>query len=1045
MIAIRRRPLAMLLSASLLALATATAHAQETPVPALPQDPPAADEQEGDETDQTGNAADTAQAAGDDAIVVTGSRIPRAGFDTLEPATVVDSEYIQDRGLTNVADALNELPGFGTPSSPAGEQNAFGAGANFVNLYGLGTQRTLTLLNGRRVVSANGASSFSGANPGVQVDLNIITTQLVSRVENISVGGAPTYGSDAIAGTTNVIFRRDFSGQELQVTNGITERGDGWRYNASIAVGRNFAGGRGNITLSGSIDHQDGVFAIDREFFQEAFFFAANPTEAQAATIPGRTPANDGRVDPTVPFQMTAAATPDGIPNNVLIRNSRLPQSNDNGVLFPATGATTISGSRLRGFGPNQTTYLQFARGGNIVSYDPGIPFGSTFSGGQGNFPAENSQITSELDRRAATLLAHYDITDNITVFFEGIYYSADARELGDSADVQGGFLTTGVSGMLTFRNDYPLLSQQARDTLAANGITSFRFSRNLDDLFRRATSSESELIRGVVGFEGEFELGGRTFNWEVSANYGRYESTYFRTQLNQQKFVNAVNVVRNTAGQVVCSPTEVPTLTYGAGSAATEFLPVADPACVPLNLFGEGSASPEAIDYITDETTARSRQEQQVYNANLGGSLFDVWGGPVSFNLGYEHRREEAEFTPDDFQLLGLGRSVAIVPTSGSFTTNELFGEVLIPLIGRDNEIPLLYGLDLTGKVRYVHNTVNGGFFAYTVGAQWRPFRGLEIRGNYTRSLRAPAITELFLPLSERFVTVTDPCASSQTGNGTNPAIRLRNCQALYAQSNITLPFSPTSSGVRGTQQGDPDLENETSRAYSIGAVWQPIRNLTLSVDYINIEIDNVIARLTESQIATSCYDDPDFDVGNAAQGNIYCALITRAASGQITNVDSRYVNGEFLNFSGITANLLYQQNLGNYGVARLAVRFYSPQRFETTNTGITIENPIGEIGFSKTQVLANIGWDIGPVGITWQTRYVGSVRYDNTFTAESQDVLEVPAYWLHNAGLQFRVSEAFELRFAVTNLFDREPAPQSFGYDVLGRRYSATAKVRF
>ncbi len=1018
----------MALSASALAFATANAHAQQT----APATPPAA----ADDSAEGQEAAD---------IVVTGSRIKRAGFDTLEPAVVIDKEYIEARGLTNIADALNEQPGFGTPASPSGDQNSFGAGANFVNLYGLGTQRTLTLLNGRRVVSANAASSFSGGSPGVQVDLNIITTQLVDRVESISVGGAPTYGSDAIAGTTNVIFKRDFSGLEAQLTNGITDRGDGQRYNASVAFGHNFAGGRGNITLSGSIDHQDGVFAIDRPFFQNAFFFAANPTEAQAATIPGRTPANDGRVDPTVPFQLTANATPDGIPNNVLIRNSRLPQSNDNGVLFPATGGTTLVGGRLRGFGPTQTTYLQFAPGGGIVSYDPGIPFGSTFSGGQGNFPAENSQITSTLDRRAVTALARYAITDNVNVFFEGIYYSAEARELGDSGDVNGGFLTTGVSGLLTYRNDYPLLSDQARATLAANGITSFRLSRNLDDLFRRATSSKSEMIRGVFGLEGKFELGGRDFNWEATANFGRYSSTYFRTQLNQQRFVNAVNVVRNAAGQVVCSPTEVPTLTYGAGTAATEFLPVADPNCVPLNLFGEGSASPQAVDYITDDTSARSRQEQQVYNINLGGSLFDVWGGPVAFNIGYEHRRESASFTPDDFQFNALGRSVAIPPTAGSFNTDELFGEVLIPLIGADSGIPLFHGLDLTGKVRYVDNTVNGGFFAYTVGAQWRPIRGLEIRGNYTRSLRAPAITELFLPVSERAVTITDPCATSQIGNGTNPAARQRNCTALYAQSGITLPFSPINSGIRGIQQGDPNLENETSRAYSIGAVWQPIRNLTLSVDYINIEINNVIARLTENQIATSCYDDPDFDVGNPTRGNVYCGLITRAASGQITRVDSRYVNGEFLNFSGITANLLYSLDLENLGKLRFSATYYSPQRYETTNTGITIEDSIGEIGFSKTQVLAGIGWDIGPVSVSWQTRYIGSVRYNNTFTPESQDRLTVPDYWMHNAGVQFRVSRDMELRFAVTNVFDKAPAPQSFGYDVLGRRYSVTAKAKF
>lgn len=467
-----------------------------------------------------------------------------------------------------------------------------------------------------------------------------------------------------------------------------------------------------------------------------------------------------------------------------------------------------------------------------------------------------------------------------------------------DSGDTNCCFATSGVSGQITFSNAYPLLTQQARDTLAANGITQFRLSRSLADVSNLGTSSESEMKRAVIGVEGKFELGGRPFSWEASANLGRYESTYHRNQLNQQHFVNALNVVRDTSGNVVCSPTPVATMVYGTSTAP--FAPIADPNCVPLNLFGEGAASAAAVAYVSARTRATSAQEQAVYNVNVTGSLFDLWAGPLSMNLGYEHRLERAEFIPDEFQALALGRSVPIQRTRGEFSTDELFAETLIPLIDPQDNLPLLKRFDVTGKLRYVDSEVNGGYTAYTIGAQWRPFNMLEIRGNKTRSLRAPAITELFTPASERFIAATDVCRATNLATGPNPDARQRNCAAFYQQSGITPPFlPPTGSSIRGIQSGDPALENETSDAFTVGFVLEPIRNLRLSVDYIEIEIDNVIALLSQADVVQGCYDDPGFNVSDPAHGNQYCELITRNATGQIERIDLRYVNGEFLNFA--------------------------------------------------------------------------------------------------------------------------------------------------
>ncbi|MGH8240458.1 MAG: TonB-dependent receptor, partial [Steroidobacteraceae bacterium] len=439
----------------------------------------------------------------------------------------------------------------------------------------------------------------------------------------------------------------------------------------------------------------------------------------------------------------------DGVPNSVLVRDSRIQLYTTGGILLPLVPSPITPDGRLRGFGANQATHLQFDSSGSIVPYNPGYSFGGfTSSGGDGYFPQEFGQVTSDLERDAVNLNARYELTERLEAFFESTYYTAEAVEVIDSGDTNCCFATSGVSGQITFSNTYPLLSDQARATLAANGITQFRLARSLADLTNAGTFSDSRMRRGVLGLKGEFALGSREFNWEASANLGRYESTFHRTQLDQQRFVNALNVVRDANGSIVSSPTPVATLFYGTGT--TPFPPVTDPNCVPLNLFGEGAASLQAIDYVTARTSATSTQEQAVYNANITGSPFNLWSGSVAMNIGYEHRKERAEFLPDEFQELALSRSVPIQTTRGEFSTDELFAEMLVPLVSPTRDLPLLKRLDVTAKGRYVDSEVNGGYTAYTVGLQWRPFDMLELRGNKTRSLRAPAITELFTPASE-------------------------------------------------------------------------------------------------------------------------------------------------------------------------------------------------------------------------------------------------------------------------------------------------------
>jgi outer membrane receptor protein involved in Fe transport len=994
-----------------------------------------------------------------EAVQVTGSRIFRAGFDTLEPATVVTREKIEQRGITNIADALNELPGFGTAVTPEGNQSGFGVGVNFVNRFGLGTNRTLALINGRRVVNSNPGTIFGPAAPGVQVDLNAVPAQLVERIENVAIGGAPTYGSDAIAGVVNVITRRNYEGAEVSVTYGITDRNDNERNSVSALFGHNFGDGLGNITISATRDTSDGVLGTERPRIANAFLFAPNPCTTGPSTItttqPGRTPGNDGRVNPNTPFQTCSpSAAADGIANNVLIRDRRLFSLTFGGLLLPSTGAFNLADGRLRGFGASQTTYLQFARNGDIVAYNPGINYGTQSAfGGDGLNLQESIQLLSDLERSTINLMSSINISDNTRLFFEGFQYSADSLELVDqynwNANLFGGF-----SGPITFRNDYPLLSQQNRDVLAANGITSFRISRAHRDLVENNASSEVLTRRAVFGADGFVTLGDRDYRWEMSYTWGRNSGDYFSRQIDQQRFVNALNVVQNANGSISCSATPTPGLVILGG-----ITPVADPNCVPLNLFGEGRPSAAARNYVTVDLVARAAQEQEVFNANIGGELFEMWGGGFSANAGFERRIERANFEPDAFQRAGRGRSVAILPLTGSFATKEAFVEFYAPFVDSASEILLLHRLDLTGKFRRVDNTVNGGFNAYTAGLQWAPIEDIEFRGNFTRSLRAPSLVELFTPVSSAFSAVPDPCHAPNQAGGTRPATRQANCNALFQSLGIngsTFLSNAVTATVPITSQGDTGLLNESSDAWTYGIVLRPrwVEGLRIQADYYKIEISGVIANLGTADIATGCYDNTSFNTADPANGNIFCSRIRRDAAGQITFVQTGFVNGGYLNFRGYSGEISYGKDLAEWGFSyggtlNFTATAFRRKSFDQSLNNIVNTNLTGVVGTPDNEYQFGVAYDHNRWGFNVQANYTDSVKAGNDISPELQDIMSYDSYTSYDAGAYVSFFEGdLRVRLAVTNLTDEEPPFPLTGlgtYDTLGKRYALSAVYKF
>jgi len=1011
-------------------------------------------------------AAQAATAQTLDAVVVTGSRIPRAGFDTLEPATVVTSEEIRERGMINVADALNQTTGFGQGQTPEGDQSNFAVGVNFVNRFGLGSNRTLTLINGRRVVTSRAASNF-GSSAGMQVDINAIPTQLVERVENLAIGGAPTYGSDAIAGTVNIILKDQYEGAEVGFNYGQTEQGNSETQGYHFILGENFADDRGNWVVSGNYAQIQGLLQWQNDFYSRALGYSTN---AASTTTCGQ---NDGRLNQHIGCDgPTTGDNPrglgDGIPASVMFRDLRTYTQTFGGLVLPdnATGTgegPAISNTQvgLIGFGADGQTRLQFDNNGDLVPYDQGIFHTANIAtGGEGVNERLLAPLLQDQERYSVNLIGRFDLTDRVRLFWEGMHYRSVAGGPGGS----GGTISNVTSGSdknegLRVRADHPLLGTQARQVLAEQGITgsdTFRMNRRFRDLGTRSEVNAGAINRWVFGANGYFDLGARAVDWEVSANLGRMHAQYSGPALNHQRFMNAINNCQTSIQYIGLTD---------PGNRAIYSQLTDDPNCVPLNPFGEGRASQAARDYVLDYRNTEFLQKEQVYSAFASTDLVELWSGPLTVALGLEHRREEALFENNPFNLAGRGRSVAFNDLHGKYYTNEYYAEFLLPLAAPSNEIPGLHRLDLIGKFRRVNHSVVDGFNAYTYGLKWEPVAGLQFRGNVTRSLRAPSIVELFLQPVELFQTASDPCNFDDLGDGPNPEARQRNCAAMYAEYGLRDDFRQPSTSVRAFRQGNENLLNESADSWTAGVVWIPefIKGLSVAVDYNEIKLKDPIFALSSADVLAACYDDPNFNTSDPANGNRYCALITRRpgpydpagnpTAGQFDPFRLDYVNGEFTNFNAWTGELAHRFDAGDVGVFNFSANGIIRRRHETKTTPVSaIEDLAGQLGFPEKQYRFTGAWAKGVFGVHLGARYNSQVKLSNTEDLETRDFLHIPSSWLFNAGVSYQVADAGTLRFNVDNLTDQEPRGAAMAgsnalgnYDVLGRRYMLSFDWRF
>ncbi|MGH6781411.1 MAG: TonB-dependent receptor plug domain-containing protein, partial [Sphingomonadaceae bacterium] len=682
-----------------------------------------------------------------------------------------------------IENTLNEYPQLASGNSSSVNSGG-GSGVLTANLRGLGSTRTLVLVNNRR---------FIPADSNGQVDLSSIPDALVERVEVITGGASAVYGSDAIAGVVNVILKDDFSGFETSYLFGETFKGDGTSHKIDATFGANLEDGRGNVTLSASYTKRDPVFMADRSFSRV-------PLDTIGGTL---VPGGSGNIPGT----------------RIGLSTSQL--ASLNGVnLTPSGPCTGVNGIR---FGQNGTP-LPFCNPEDRYNY------------------AALNYLLRPLERIQVTGLAHYDITDNVTAYGEAFYIN-NRNEFQQAPDSFRPVTPGAASGTLLIPNfaTNPILLPAVR-TFFSNNRALFDSDgdgtaeivgagRRADELGPRNYAYERASVNFTAGLRGKLPLLGREWSWDGFLQYQRTRTDQRREGfISQTRLGQALNAVTTASGQVVCAD--------------------ASRGCVPVSIFGLGSITPAAGAFLTPPRVDSELFNRKIAGVSLSGALFDLPAGPVALALGGEYREDKYRFSPSPQDLAGEYADASESPLGGKYDLKEVFGELRIPIF---KDRPFADSLAIEGAARYSDYSSIGSAFTWKLGGEYAPIKWLRIRGAYNRAIRAPAIGELFAPVARGFSSGDDPCARS--ANPTAAQQQLCIAQGIRAADLPT--FEQTTVGFDVLSGGNPNLQEEKSKTYTIGAVISPpfMPKLNLTVDYFNVKVDNAVSSIGPNQTLDDCF----------------------------------------------------------------------------------------------------------------------------------------------------------------------------------------------
>lgn len=989
--------------------------------------------QETDEPEQTAEESPAAE----DTIVVTGSRIARTGFDTTQPSEIIGSQEIELRGYTNAADAVLDIPGvFG--NTPIGNQGSSGVGQNLPNLFGLGTNRTLTLIDGRRFVSSNSPVGGSG-NPGSQVDLNNIPVAMIERVEVVKVGGAAVYGSDAVAGVVNYILRDDYEGFEIGADySQWGEDNIADEYSIRALMGGNFDNGRGNIVASIEFNETSPVLEGDIDDLAEGWS-RFTPTAANRVVNPdtGTAPGSQTRVVPAATAGILSFS----------------------GLLTPGPAAVTNIG--LGRFPDGAFYQFDPSGSGNLVPFDAGNPTGNLVwgSGGDGLRLENITPLRSPFRRMNFSTFVDYQINDYVNFSMNVFANQFEATEPVNQPFYASG-LFGATSGSLYFPADYAYLNQSVRDTLAANGLNGFYLQKGFLDLGQKDIFNETTVMSYNFALDGMFSVLERDVTWELAYQTGSSSIVSQTGDLSEDRFFASIDVGINPAtGQVDCRFNYDPTFEapLAGGNGVIDDVGALGEECVPYNPF-EG-ATQENVDYLIVNRTAVTEIEQEIVSGFLTSDIFALPAGNLGFATGFEYRREFADYRPGAGNQLNITRDGGGSPTTGEYFTTDVYAETYIPVLGGGfNPIPFIDYADIEASYRLMNNTRAGVDEAWAVGLSMGILEDLNFRANVARTVRAPAVTELFLPRVQSSQFAADPCSANNLNGGPRPAVRAANCAAEgLPPTFISQAQNATVSGFNG---GNPQLNNETADSYNFGLVFSPrwVDGLTLSVDYINIAIEDAITSFTLTQIMQACYDSTNYP-------NSFCNAFTRLPNGQLPSINaftSGYVNAAIQEFDSVELAARYQTELNDVfflnqiesdlGTFDATLRVYNVQTNTTSSTGFDYNDTVGQRSNPNWRGDVRAQWYRGPVTAFVDVEYTGSGLVSK-FAVPYQYIDETGnPYYNFDSYTTVDIGGSYDwnnvtFRASIQNVTDEgyTNAEKAHGYYNIGRIFNVGVTARF
>jgi iron complex outermembrane receptor protein len=947
---------ALLLASPALAQATAAANALPDQQPA-PTDDQKQAAQKPPQTQVPSTRGSTAVIEDKNAIVVTGTRIRQPEFTSPDPVARIDPTIAQHEGKLNIADTLQSSPiAAGSTQITSALSSNFvtngGPGSETIDLRGLGANRTLVLLNGRRAGPAGtrgGVSSF---------DLNVLPQSIVKQVDILKTGASSIYGSDAVAGVVNLITKTDFNGVEVNAFGNVPFKKGGEEFSASILGGKTF-GDRGHIMVALDYYRQNELARGQRSYLDCPPAYIVRPNSKERADL----------IDPRTgkyhceDFPGPQVWTYDyeynylGQPGNLNVPG--IPKSQLGGVVlmqyFPgnAFGLPPISGC-------GAVSCFNAPPGWLPTGFDP---LSQSLQDDTNPYIAE-ATIIPKTERYTLYADASYEFTDNIEAYAEFLANRRKTYQNGWQQFWTFGYTASG--GYCAFYDCYgsgPIPGLGG--SVWAKGWTGLNFLSPTGVTDRGADSKQRvDYWRGVGGLRGD--LGGFLKGWsyDVYVQYSHNKGLYSSEQLLQ-------DVIDITSFQTA--------------SCVGTVTPVSHKQCIDLPWtdpnFLAGHFTPEQADYMFDWQTGKTIYKQISGEASLSGTLLQLPAGPLGVALGATARRDSIVDTPGAITLAGnaWGATSAGV-TAGHEITTEAFGEVQVPLL---KDKPMFRDLSFSGAARLTNvkavqagtgvSESNKGNWTYKLGGNWAVSSWLRFRGTYGTSFRAPALFEEFKSNETSFFSARsiDPCVNwglnLKAGNIDQRIAD--NCASQGIQNNYG---GGSVFATVFSQGGIGQLEPETSTAKTASIIltprfgFLPATRLSLAVDYFDITVKGEISQLGPHNIVFGCYDSPSFPT------DPICNLFARGETGTdpkaITSVHDKYINIAKQQSRGLDFTALAQQNLGRWGTLTLL----GNATLTTKNTfalfADTEEDLLGVI--NDTSGRTGTERFVGDVTLTWKPR---------------------------------------------------------------------------